>query len=145
MATMNDAKLREKLKKIEILFSKSTFDGEKDAAIEAIKKIKNRLNKYEQQEKAVEYRFSIQERWSRQLFVALCRRYSLEPYRYCRQRVSSLIVKAPPGFINDVLSPEFQALNGALTMYLNEITEKIIREEIHGDVSEAKETHQITS
>lgn len=51
-------------------------------------------------------------------------------------RFYTLSNTGPKTFINDILSPEFQALNGALVTYLNEITEKLIKEEIYHDVSE---------
>ena len=37
----------------------------------------------------------------------------------------------------DVLLPEFQELNEALTTYLAEVTETVIRTAIHGETSEA--------
>ena len=40
----------------------------------------------------------------------------------------SLMIKAPNSFVEQVLWPEFQELNGALVAYLSEITEKVIRE-----------------
>lgn len=133
---MKEHDLREKLKKIEALFSSTNISGEKYAAAEAIKRIKEKLTKFEKEESALEYRFSLPDRWSRQLFIALCRRYGLKPYRHYGQRQSSIMLKAPKTFINDILSPEFQALNGALVAYLNEITEKLIKEEIYHDISE---------
>lgn len=126
-----ESQLREKLRKIEALFSGTNHFGEKDAANEAKKKIMERLKAIKKHEKSIEIRAPIPDRWSRQLFVALCRRYNLKPYRYARQRTTSVMVKAPKTFIDDVLWPEFQALNGALTEYLSAATETIIREEIH--------------
>lgn len=126
-----EKELREKLRKIEALFSGGSTDGEKDAAKEAKKRIVERLKLIQKREKSVEVRVPIPDRWSRQLFVALCRRYGLKPYRYARQRTTSVMVKAPKSFLNDILWPEFQALNGALNDYLSSATEKIIREEIH--------------
>jgi hypothetical protein len=35
------------------------------------------------------------------LLVALARRYGLKPYRYRRQRYSTLIVKAPERFLKE--------------------------------------------
>jgi len=63
----------------------------------------------------------------------------LTPYRYPRQRYSTVVLRAPRRFVDEVLLPEFKALNEALTAYLNEVTLRLIREEIHGDASEAAE------
>ena len=49
------------------------------------------------------------------------------------------MVCGPQSFLETVLWPEFQELAAALTMYLSEITEKIIREEVHGDTADAEE------
>ena len=50
-----------------------------------------------------------------------------------------MLVKAPRSFVDGVLWPEFQELSSALTAYLAEITEKLIREEVHGEMREAEE------
>jgi tRNA nucleotidyltransferase (CCA-adding enzyme) len=83
------------------------------------------------------------DRWSRQLFMALCRRYSLSPYRYARQRYTTLMLRVPEAFVDDVLWPHYQALNKELKAYLEEATEKIISEEIHRDTTEAQEVVQL--
>ena len=82
------------------------------------------------------------DQWSRKLFVALCRRYGLKPYRYRRQRYTTVLVRAPRSFIDQVLWPEFGELNQALRVYLNEVTERIIRDEVFADTSEAPEVAQ---
>jgi hypothetical protein len=52
------------------------------------------------------------------------------------------MLKAPRPFIDQVLWPEFEELNTALRQYLNEVTNRIIREEAHRDTSEAAEVKQ---
>jgi endonuclease YncB( thermonuclease family) len=47
--------------------------------------------------------------------------------------------KGPRSFIDQTLWPEFQDLSAALSAYLSEITEKLIREEVHGETSDAEE------
>ena len=56
--------------------------------------------------------------------------------------MQTVIVKAPRSFFDGVLWPEFQELSSALTAYLAEITEKIIREEVHGEMQEAEEVDE---
>jgi hypothetical protein len=41
--------------------------------------------------------------------------------------------------MEQVLWPEFQELNAALIAYLSEITQKVIREEVHKETGEADE------
>lgn len=43
----------------------------------------------------------------------------------------TIIVKVPRSFMEQVSWPEFQELNAALVACLSEITEKVIREEVH--------------
>jgi len=80
--------------------------------------------------------------WSRQLFVALCRRYGLHPFRYRRMHRQTIVVRAPESFVEQVLLPEFDQLSAALTAYLSEITEKIIRDEVHGETGDADEVDE---
>jgi hypothetical protein len=49
------------------------------------------------------------------------------------------MVRAPRSFIDQTLWPEYQQIKGALDEYLNEATERIIREEVFGDANEAGE------
>jgi hypothetical protein len=93
----------------------------------------------EQQEKSVETAFRLDDRWSRRLFTALCRRHGLTPYRYPRQRYSTVILRAPASFVNQVLWPEFLEIKSALDEYLEEATERIIREEVFRVSEEAEE------
>ena len=51
----------------------------------------------------------------------------------------SILIKAPQSFMEQVLWPEFQELNAALIAYLSEITQKVIREEVHKETGEADE------
>ena len=71
---MSDAELRAKLRKIEALFAGAKTQGEKAAAGAAAERIKARLHEAETHESAVEFKYSIPDPWSRQLFVALARR-----------------------------------------------------------------------
>jgi hypothetical protein len=79
------------------------------------------------------------DQWQRRLFSALCRRYGLKPFRYKGQRHTTVMVRSPRTFIDRTLWPEFMELQSALNSYLNEATERIIREEVFGDAAEAPE------
>ena len=137
-----EEQLREKLRKIEALFAGAATAGERMAAGAAADRIRERLEQAASTEKEIEVKFSIPDIWSRQLFVALCRRYGLRPYRYPRMHRQSILVRAPKSFLEQVLWPEFEELNAALTAYLAEITEKVIREEVHGETGDADEVDE---
>ena len=137
MSTENE--LRDKLRKIEALFAGAKTPGERDVAGAAADRIKARLGEIGAKEAAVEMRFAIHDPWSRKLFLALCRRYGIQPYRLPRVKRQSLVVKAPRSFIETVLWPEFNELNAALSNYLLEVTERVIRDDLNGDTAEAEE------
>jgi hypothetical protein len=132
-------RLREKLRKIEALYAGAATAGEKAAAGAAADRIRSQFESISKTERPEEFKFSIPDPWSRQLFTALCRRYGLRPFRYRRMHRQTVMVKAPASFINGVLWPEFEELSDALTMHLLEITEKIIREEVHAATGDAEE------
>ncbi len=131
--------LREKLRKIEALFAGAGTEGEKVAAGAAAERIRDRLSQAAGREKETEVKFSIPDVWSRQLFVALCRRYGLRPFRYRRMHRQSIVIKAPKSFVEQVLWPEFEELNAALTSNLSESTERVVREEVHRETGDADE------
>ncbi len=137
-----EEQLRQKLRKIEALFAGATTGGERIAAGAAAERIRDRLGHAAGKEKQIEVKFSISDTWSRQLFVALCRRYGLRPFRYRRMHRQTIIIKAPKGFVEQVLWPEFEELDAALVAYLSEITEKVIREEVHGETGDADEVDE---
>jgi len=135
----SEEQLRTRLRKIEALFAGATTPGERLAAEAALTRIKARLAEAQRTAANVELRFSITDPWSRQLFVALARRYGLRPYRYPRQRRTTVMLQAPESFLREVLWPEFEALDEALVGYLAEVTARIIRDEVHGETGDAEE------
>ncbi|MEO8657114.1 MAG: hypothetical protein ABI693_01515 [Bryobacteraceae bacterium] len=135
----NEQQLREKLRKITALFEGAATPGERQAAAAAIERIRASLNAAAQTPSTIEMQFTLADQWQRRLFTALCRRYGLRPFRYKRQRSTTVMVRAPRDFLNHTLWPEFLELQRALHSYLNEATERIIREEVFGDADEASE------
>lgn len=95
------------------------------AAAKALERIRQRLKETKQVDPPVEYRFSLADMWSRRLFVALLRRYGIRPYRYHRQRHTTVMAKIPKRFVDDTLWPEFQELNDTLRAYLDDVTNHI--------------------
>ncbi len=135
----SEEQIREKLRKISALFEGATTIGERNAAAAAIERVKKALGAVLKSEQPEEFQFTLPDRWQRRLFSALCRRYGLEPYRYNRQRYTTVMVRVPRSFVDKTLWPEYQELRAALDDYLNEATERIIREEVYRDAGEASE------
>jgi hypothetical protein len=135
----NEEQLRAKLRKITALFEGAATAGERQAAAAAIERIRQALNSAVKTEVLPETKFSMADQWQRRLFSALCRRYGLEPYRYKGQRYTTVMVRAPRSFVDRTLWPEYIELQAALHAYLNEATQRIIREEVYRDAGEAAE------
>jgi hypothetical protein len=144
----SESRLIEKLRKIELLFARSTFPGEQAAAETAANRIRHRILQLEKAERTIEFRFSLPDTWSKALFIALLRRYNMSPYRYRGQRRTTVMVKVTASFVNEVLWPEFQELNASLRDHLDSVTSNIIKRAIHdndADLEERSEGPQGTS
>jgi hypothetical protein len=135
----DDALLREKLRKIEALMAGAGTAGERLAAEAALERVRARLAEQTRRDPPIELKVTLPDQWSRHLFLALARRYGLAPYRLRKQRYTTVMLRVPRSFADEVLWPEFKELNQALQSYLNEVTLKVIREHVHADTSEAPE------
>ncbi|HEY9740244.1 MAG TPA: hypothetical protein V6C90_07110 [Coleofasciculaceae cyanobacterium] len=135
---MEEQKLIEKLQRIEALFAGSTTTGEKVAAANALERIRERLKDVQKHDPPVEYKFTLTDMWSKKLFLALLRRYGIEPYRYYRQKHTTVMARVPVSFVDETLWPEYQELNNTLRSYLDEVTNRVITTGIYADSSEAE-------
>jgi len=139
METNDHQRLIEKLKRIEALFADGAATaGEKAAAGEARQRIRERLTAFARIDPPVEYSFALRNPWSHKLFVALLRRYNIRPYRYARQRYTTVMARVPARFVRETLWPEFVELDRTLQSYLNEETHRVIAETIDKDTSDVE-------
>ena len=132
----DEERLKEKLRAIEALFAGATTDGERDAADRARQRIAALLAE-RAGDRQVEWQFSL-DPWSYDLLVALARRYGLEPYRYRRQRYSTLVVKASERFLLQTFLPEYDAMSETLHEHLTAVTKRVVAEVLNADKREAK-------
>ena len=130
--------LLEKLRKIEALHAGASTPGERDAAANAMRSIQMRLKLAEKEQPPVEYKFTMGDHWSRKLFVALARRYGLKPYRYRRQRSTTVMLRVPKAFVDDTLWPEFFELSQVLLDTLERATDQVLGQVFEQDTSEAE-------
>ncbi len=135
---IDEQQLIEKLQRIERLHAGATTPGERVAAANALDRIRQRLADAAQLDPPVEYQFRMGDLWSRKLFVALLRRYDIRPYRYPRQRYTTVMARIPKQFLDETLWPEFQELNNTLRQYLDEVTARVVSEGVYADSSEAE-------
>ena len=134
----DEARLIEKLKRIEALFAGATTQGERAAAANAMQRIRGRLKEIHETDPPTEFKFRLTDMWSRRLLVALLRRYGIRPYRHRRQKHTTVMAKVSERFVEETLWPEFRELDNTLRAYLDEITDRVIREGIYSDTSEAE-------
>lgn len=138
-AMILEGTLVEKLRKLEALHAGTKVDGEREAARLAAERIRARLAELRGGEADEVLVYRLEDRWNRKLFVALCRRYGLKPYREHGRRFSTIQVRAPKTFQHRTLWPEFLALSKEVEAHLDELTDRVIREAINNDVSDAPE------
>ena len=135
---MDEANLIEKLRLIEALHAGTTFNGEKIAAERARDRILKRLALCEKEDPPVEHRFPMTDMWARKVFVALLRRYGIQPYRYRRQRRTTVTAMVSGRFVEETLWPEYLELYETLRVYLSEVTDRVVQRVIHQDSSEVE-------
>ena len=136
-------KIIEKLKKIEALFDGAMTAGEKGAAANARARVQQRFEQISKVDPPVEYKFSLSDLWSRRLFVALLRRYEIKPFRYYRQRRTTVMARVSNSFVDEILWPEFQELDKTLKEYLDKVTNDIISQSVYADSGEAEVIKQL--
>ena len=146
---LTEEQLRERIRKIAALFEGAKTAGEREAAAAALGRVKQSLESLNPQpqpqprttytEPLIEMQFSLPDRWQRRLMSALCRRHGLVPFRYRRQRHTTLMVRVKHSFLHHILWPEYVELRDALDEYLAAATDRIIREEVFNDAREAQE------
>ena len=120
---MDELKLIEKLRLIEALFSGAATEGERVAAERARERILERLKFWEKEDPPLEYRFTMRDMWSRKVLVALLRRYGIRPYRYKRQRYTTVMAKVSKKFVDETLWPEFQEISETLCCVASPMTQ----------------------
>lgn len=136
--TREERELLETLKRVEALFVGTGFDGERAAAAEAMERIRERLSKLQIADPPIEFRFSLEDGWSRRLFMALLRRYGISPYRYAGQRRTTVMARVPARFVDETLWPEYKEISRVLREHLDAVTERVIQAGIFADASDAE-------
>jgi hypothetical protein len=132
--------LRERLRKVEALYFGATSAGEREAASAAAERLKARLDEASRLDPPVEMKFSLPDEWSAQLFIALCRRYGVRPFRYARQRRTTIMVRAPRRFFDAVVWRQFSDVHTDLWIHFQQTTEKLIKDAICADMRDAETT-----
>ena len=122
-----DGELRAKLAKLEALFRRAGSPGEKSAAGAAIERLRGRVTKAgEHPEPEVELQHSLPDIWCVDLFCAVCRKHGVRPYRYRRQRRTTVMVRVREREFYREAWPEYCQLHAELANYFNDVTDHLI-------------------
>jgi len=131
----NQDDIREKLAKLEALFSRGSTPGERAAAGAALERLQSRLDidTPSKDEPVIELQYSLPDVWAVRLFVALCRKHDVKPYRYPRQRRTTVMVRVQQSSFDQTIALEFQTLHRELTSYFNETLNHLIANVMKSD------------
>ncbi len=128
--------LQEKIKKIEALILGTQTKGEKNATISDKDRIlKKKYPELEINRDAVEFNLSTTDYWHKKLLLAICRKYGLKPYRYKRQKYTTVMVYVNEVFLNTVVWKEYLEYSRHLESLVDDITNDLISK-IHKEEDE---------
>ncbi len=126
--------LESKLAKLEELFRRTGSAGEQAAAGAAIDRLQGRLGTVgSDSEPKVELKFSLPDVWSVRLFVAICRKHGVRPYRYPRQHRTTVMVFAVERAFDRSAWAEFCLLHDELERYFGEVSDELITRAMGSD------------
>ena len=76
----------------------------------------------------MEYSLHTTDHWHKRLLLALCGKYGLKPYRYHRQKYTTVMVMVNGKFLNETLWPEYLQYSQHLEALVNDITSDLINQ-----------------
>lgn len=135
--------LLDRIKKIEALIAGAATTGEKNAAESAKERILAKYPELEILKNPVEFQLSTSSRWNKKLLIAICRKYGVKPFRYHRQKHTTVMINVNEDFLNKVLWKEYEEYSKLLNELVDEITNDLIgkiyqhedEDIIHGNLS----------
>ena len=129
--------IRDRLAKLEALFARGATEGERAAAGAALERMQARLDLggggTAKAEPEIEMQYALPDVWAVKLFVALCRKNGVKPYRYPRQRRTTVMVRVRKTEFEHTIAAEFQSLHRELTGYFSEMVEHLIANVMQSD------------
>jgi hypothetical protein len=131
----SDGDIREKLAKLERLFAHGATPGERAAAGAARDRLQARLDAGTADDAVpeIELQYSLPDVWSVRIFVALCRKHGVRPYRYPRQRRTTVMVRARQAGFERTVASEFRTLYREVTAYFDETVNHLIADAMKSD------------
>ena len=131
---VDDEELRAKLAKVQALFQDAGSPGERAAAAAAMDRLHDRLGTPDgNREPEVELQYSLPDMWSVRLFIAICRKHGVHPYRYARQRRTTVMVRARERAFDRLVWTEFSRPHTELEIYFADVTDHLITRAMGSD------------
>jgi hypothetical protein len=125
-----------KLQKLEALFARGATEGERAAAGAALDRLSEKL-KAAPDEDEIELQYSLPDAWAVRIFVALCRKHGVKPYRYPRQRRTTVMVRVRPTAFDRTVGAEFRTLHAELVAYFQDTVDHLIADAMKSDGDDA--------
>jgi hypothetical protein len=127
--------IRDRLAKLEALFARGATAGERAAAGAALERLQSRIGQAEPPSRApeIEVQYTLPDVWAVRLFVALCRKNGVKPYRYPRQRRTTVMVRVRQAEFEQTIGAEFRTLHKELTSYFGEMVDHLIANVMKSD------------
>jgi hypothetical protein len=127
--------IRERLAKLEALFARGATEGERAAAGAALERLQARLDLAgsPSDEPEIELQYTLPDVWAVHLFVALCRKNDVNPYRYPRQRRTTVMVRIRKNEFEQTIAAQFRTLHRELTTYFDEMVNHLITDVMKSD------------
>ena len=131
---LGNEQLLERLAKVEALFRQAGSPGERVAAGAAMDRLRDRLSALDREGgPETELKFSMPDMWSVRLFVAICRKHGLHPFRYTRQRRTTVMVRARERSFDREVWTEFTRLHTELESYFEDVTDYLVTRAMGSD------------
>ncbi len=118
--------LLDRIKKIENLILGAATTGEKNAAMSAKERILKKYPELEIYKNPTEYNLYTSNVWQKKLLLAICRKYGVKPYRYHRQKYTTVMVNINEEFLKKVLWKEYLEYSSHLEKLIAGITDDLI-------------------
>jgi hypothetical protein len=114
---------------------------DEDALVEALHKIERTLARggavgteacraelagWREREPDHEFRMSVPTPTAQRVLVGWCHRYGLTPYRTPRQRQTTICVRVPRGFMNEVMWPRVEAMSDVIDDAATDAARRIV-------------------
>lgn len=113
--------LADKLRKVDALIARATTEGEKQAAALAKLRLMQRVVPTPQ-----EFRVKTDSQWRKHLFLAICAKHNVKPYRYKGQKYATTMVRVTKDFMDTILWPEYLRYVQVLDELVHDIMRDLI-------------------